>query len=348
MFSKTKNVKKIYASRYLKGGGSFDDYLIERVKMKQIALKNRDELNIDRNQKLFENIPEIENYNFIDFTNPRFPPKIKEESQKYPDIEFISINYKSDNFKVHGYILKNKNTKNKTPVVIYCRGGNNHPDISAGELKPGDFFYNEALIKLLNDGKIIVLATNYRGSKFSEGVDEFCGKDINDVINLYPIIQGYNIMDETKIALYGWSRGCTTALLVHKKVDWVKCLILGAGQYDYLADEQFRPRMYNMLKRDFKFELSDFQKRSAINWTDELPKKPILLLHGTSDGRVSVESSLKLAIELFKHQIPYKLVVYPGGSHGLIEYKSEFNREIVLHLEKYLLDEQVLDLTLHL
>ena len=73
----------------------------------------------------------------------------------------------------------------------------------------------------------------------SEGIDEFCGNDINDTLNLYPIIKKYKIADSNKIAIYGWSRGCTTAL---RRSNWIKCAILVAGNYDYMADKQFRPK----------------------------------------------------------------------------------------------------------
>ena len=84
--------------------------------------------------------------------------------------------------------------------------------------------------------KIIIIASAYRGDRLSQGIDEFGGKDVNDIINLYPIIKKYKYTDENKISIFGFSRGVMMSLLVHKKVDWVKCLILVAGIADMLAE----------------------------------------------------------------------------------------------------------------
>jgi len=277
----------------------------------------------------------------------RFPPMIVKLAQKFNNLEIISIIYTSDNLKIHGYILKKKKIRTQIPVVIYCRGGNNHETKKCGELYPGTMFSLKGLLNLVNDGKIIVFASNYRGSKHSEGTDEYCGKDINDTINLYPIIKKYKYADSKKIAIYGWSRGCTTATMVMRKSNWIKCAILVAGNYDYIADKQFRPKMYKMLVEDFKLSHKDLKNRSCINWVNELPTIPILLLHGSADWRVSAENSLKLSIELLKLKKPYKLIIYPGGDHGLTEYSKEVKKEVKYHLEQFLLKNEQINLTFH-
>jgi len=81
--------------------------------------------------------------------------------------------------------------------------------------------------------------TNYRGN--GNGIDEFGGNDINDIINLYPIISSYKYCDKNNIGLYAWSRGCMMAFLVHKKVNWIKCIIVGAPNINLLHDKEFRP-----------------------------------------------------------------------------------------------------------
>lgn len=277
----------------------------------------------------------------------KYPEHIQELSKKHKNLEVINIIYKSDNLKIQGYIYRKKNIKKNTPVVIYCRGGNNNKNMKTPEFVPGRIFYIESLLELVEKGEVIVFATNYRGSSKSEGVDEMGGKDINDITNLYPIIKKYKFSDEKNISLYGWSRGCTNALLVSKKVKWIKCLILGAGSYDYKIGKKTRPKFHKEIKKNFKLNDSHLKERSAIYWSDKIPKIPILLLHGTADRRVSVENSIKLSLELYKNKIPYKLVIYPGGDHSLSQNTIEVKNEIIMFINNYLLNDKKINLELH-
>ena len=170
------------------------------------------------------------------------------------------------------------------------------------------------------------------------------GKDINDIINLYPIIKKYKYSDEKNISLYAWSRGCTTALLVSKKVKWIKCLILGAGSYDYKIGKKARPKFYKIIKKIFKFNDADLKDRSSIYWSNKIPKIPILILHGTADWRVSMGNSIKLSLELYKNKIPYKMVIYLVN-HAQIYYRVK--NEIILFINNYLLNNKEINLELH-
>ena len=292
-----------------------------------------------------EEISNIIKFKKIEFKKNKYPEFIYNKIKEYPNIEVISMIYKSDKLKIHGYISKKKNLKKKVPVVIYCRGGNNisinkRNGRKFGELVEGRF-YSLELTNLVNEGKIILFASNYRGSTLSEGKDEFGGRDINDIINLYPIIKKYKYSDEKNICLYGWSRGCTMVMNVHKKVKWIKCIILGAGNYNNSLDKKFRPDMYKILKTLFSLSEENKKKRSAIYWIDKLKKNvPILILHGSADWRVSVDNAYLLGQALQKNKIPYKLVIYPGGDHGLLEYKKEVALERNNFLESYLLDNK--------
>ena len=172
---------------------------------------------------MLDEISNIIKYKKIEFKKNRYSEYIYNKVKEYPNIEVINMIYKSDKLKIH--------------VVIYCRSGNNintneKTGRKFGELIPSSIFLSFSLFNLVNDGKIILFASNYRGSSLSEEKDEFGGNDINDIINLYPIIKKYKYSDEKNICLYGWSRGCTMVMNVHKKVKWIKCIILGAGNYN--------------------------------------------------------------------------------------------------------------------
>lgn len=249
------------------------------------------------------------------------------------------MKYNSDGLKIFGFIFKHKNAKINTPVVIHCRGGNNHPKFSVGQLSIRTFYYHP-LFELVKKNKIIIIASAYRGYRLSQGIDEFGGKDVNDIINLYPIIKKYKYTDENKIAIFGVSRGVMMSLLVHKKVDWVKCLILVAGIADMLAEikKNIRPFYFKKLIKFFNLTEEDLQKRSAINWISELSNKaPILILHGSNDDRHSVDNAYIFKDQFKKHKIPHKIVIYENGDHRLLNYYNEVNKESIVWIEKYLL-----------
>ena len=113
-----------------------------------------------------------------------------------------------------------KNVK-KAPVIIFCKGGNNHTNNKIRTPEKKVEFYYYFLNQYVKNGYIVFIS-NYRGSKFSEGKDEFGGKDVNDVKNLYNIIKKWKLSNENKINVIGQSRGCIMATLLHKEVNWIK------------------------------------------------------------------------------------------------------------------------------
>ena len=85
---------------------------------------------------------------------------------------------------------------------------------------------------------------------------------------------------------------------------------------------------------------AELEKRSAIKWVHKFPKNvPILLLHGNSDWRVKPGQSLNLALEFEKHRIPYRLIMFEGGDHGISEFNNEVDEQVMNWFERYLKNE---------
>lgn len=294
-----------------------------------------------------KDISEIVECDKLDISGSKYSENIQNFSKQYPHFEFFRIMYLSDGLKIEGYIVRNKNIKKKLPVVIFCRGGNNHPEKKCGELTIKPLILSE-FVQLIDSGQIVLFATNYRGGGRSEGVDEFGGRDVRDVTNLYPIIQEYDYTDPNRVALYGWSRGCIMVFVALRKVDWVKCAIVGAPPVNLIKNKEFRPKMDKMLREDFGLNDKDLKNRSVIYWTSRLPKDvPILILHGSADWRVSVLDTLTFAKKLQVKKIPYQLVILPGGDHSLTEYRQRVHDEAVNWLTSYLINNKTVNLELH-
>src|SRR5690606_8137282 len=87
----------------------------------------------------------------------------------------------------------------------------------------------------------------------------------------------------------------------------------------------------------------ELTKRSALYWVDRFPKNvPMLILHGNADWRVKPEQSLKMALEFEKHRIPYRLIMFEGGDHGISEHTKEVNKQVISWFDRYLKNDEAL------
>ncbi|MCH7850782.1 MAG: prolyl oligopeptidase family serine peptidase, partial [Nanoarchaeota archaeon] len=89
--------------------------------------------------------------------------------------------------------------------------------------------------------------------------------------------------------------------------------------------------------------IKEKKKRSALFWTDKLPKKtPILLLHGTSDWKVNPLDSINMAEKLYQNKIPYRLVIYEGDDHGMSNNKQDYQKQVLDWFKRFLIDNEKL------
>ncbi|BDX07503.1 alpha/beta hydrolase family protein [Planctobacterium marinum] len=245
------------------------------------------------------------------------------------------MNYQSDGLQISGVMAWPKNWQGgKLPVVIYNRGGNFKHNVSRMKLA-------SMLLPIAEQG-FLVLASNYRGSRYSEGKDEFGGADVNDVLRLIEVAKTIPNANPDKIALFGWSRGgmMTWQTLRQNKVD-IDAIVIGAGVVDQEPELKRRPEMERLMQHmipGFKENReAELHKRSAIKWMDELNKAvPVLLLHGDKDVRVDVAQAQLAAKRLEELNHPHELVIFPGDNHGLSRNKTEVQRRVIAYLEEHL------------
>jgi len=264
-------------------------------------------------------------------------------------VDLYKIFYQSDSLKIESYAAVPKK-EGKHPVIVFNRGGNR--DFGALQLFRGQAKYSVAynFSKLASEG-FVVIGCNYRGCGESEGEDEFGGKDVNDVLNLIEAVKELPKADETKIGMYGWSRGGMMTYLTLPKTDQIKVAAVGGAPADKTIID--RPNMetavYAELIPDYwKNKDAELKKRSAYLFAETFPKDvPILILHGSADWRVKSTNSLKIAMELDKHRIPYRLKIFEGGSHGLRKFRQEVDEEVISWFNRFLKNDEALpDMTL--
>lgn len=250
------------------------------------------------------------------------------------DIEVYGISYLSDGLEIRGIMAKPKKA-GTYPCVIYNRGGNR----AFGSLKVAHGAIT--LGQIAKEG-YVVIASQYRGNAGSEGQEEFGGKDVNDVLNLTEVLKEIEGANTDKIGMYGWSRGGMMTYIALTKTDKIKAAVVGGAVSDNYATIKDRPDMETHVFAEVipnyeQNKEAELDKRSAVKWADKFSKNvPILMLHGNADWRVKPEQSLKLAMEFEKHRIPYRLIMFEGGDHGISEHKDEVNEQVINWFDRFL------------
>ena len=253
-------------------------------------------------------------------------------------VQFWKITYESDALKINGYMLGPKGKKS-VPCIIMARGGNR--DFSAWTDT------NVVGLATLADAGYFLIASNYRGAGGSEGQDEFGGRDVNDILNLFPMIDSLKEeIDPTRIGISGASRGGMMTYLTLARTKRVSAVVITSGIADLENNGRERPEMEKNVFAELipgyaTNRVTALQSRSALRWPEKLAKDtPILLLAGTGDWRVNPMDSLHMAEKLYKLKHPYRLMVFEGGDHGLSEFALERRQIIREWFDRYLRDKQ--------
>ena len=259
-------------------------------------------------------------------------------------IQMREITYLSDGIKVKGFLLVPKQP-GKHPVLIFNRGG-------CKNYGAMDRRFASDWLTLFADWGYVVVASQYRGSGGSEGKDEFGGADVNDVLNLLPLIDSLPEADPSRIGIWSESRGGIMTYLMLTRTDRIRGAVISSTPTDISTLSAYRRA--NEPKDDFEeFCLRDVipdydhsaQKalaaRSAIKWPEKLNKTtPILLVQGTADWRSNPRYTLDMASELLRLKHPFRLVMFEGGDHVLNEYTAEFFRISADFLGYYVRDRK--------
>lgn len=274
-------------------------------------------------------------FNRSSFSEMAFRKKFpQEEFKKYKDeIDYIKIMYMSGGLRVEGFILKPKKTPGKKlPAIIYNRGGNRNLGLIDFE-KLYDYF------DLVCKGYVIV-ASQYRGCGRSEGQDEIGGSDVNDVLNLIPLIESLEYADASRIGMFGWSRGGMMSYIVLARTERISAAVIVAAPTDFYNEIRIRPeteRLFLELVPTYR-ENKDrvLQSRSASYWPEKLHKRtPILLLQGSRDQRTDPTEVLRMAELLHESKHTFRFVFFENGDHGLNQHKNEVVELITDWFNKY-------------
>jgi dipeptidyl aminopeptidase/acylaminoacyl peptidase len=246
------------------------------------------------------------------------------------------ITYLSDGLRVKGYLVEPA-TGDSLPAVIFNRGGNR--DYTA----LSDTFAVVRLGVLAQHG-YIVAASQYRGNKGGEGREEFGGADVDDVLNLIPLLDHHPRVDASRLGMYGWSRGGMMTYLALARTDRIRGAVVGSGMADAFDMVTRRPEMETGVFAELVPNWAQdrdaaLAAHSAVRWPEKLCKTtPILLLHGSADVRVNPREALSMADALYEAHHPFRFVLFEGGDHALSGFRPEVDRAVTEWLDRYVRD----------
>jgi dipeptidyl aminopeptidase/acylaminoacyl peptidase len=246
------------------------------------------------------------------------------------------ITYLSDGLRVKGYLVEPA-TGDSLPAVIFNRGGNR--DYTA----LSDTFAVVRLGVLAQHG-YIVAASQYRGNKGGEGREEFGGADVDDVLNLIPLLDHHPRVDASRLGMYGWSRGGMMTYLALARTDRIRGAVVGSGMADAFDMVTRRPEMETGVFAELVPNWAQdrdaaLAAHSAVRWPEKLCKTtPILLLHGSADVRVNPREALSMADALYEAHHPFGFVLFEGGDHALTGFRPEVDRAVTEWLDRYVRD----------
>lgn len=273
----------------------------------------------------------------VDYTKTPIYHAVKNHPEDYTyldKIEISSIGHMSDGLFLTGLMVSPKQS-GKYPVVVFTRGGNR--DLGALLIATAV----DIMAPLAAEGYVVV-ATNYRGNSRSEGTEQYGGDDINDIANLISSMSEIEKADTSRIGLFGISRGGMMNYLTLKGnyTNNIKAVVNIGGIADLETTIKYHPQIEevaeDLIPNFKKNRATEIQKRSAIYWSDKLPKiVPILIMHGMKDEHVDYSQVPIFADSLHKYGVPYKLVSFRKGNHGIIDYKADVRNRIKRWFDRY-------------
>jgi dipeptidyl aminopeptidase/acylaminoacyl peptidase len=252
------------------------------------------------------------------------------------NLNYSRITYLSDGLKVTGYVVEPKKI-GKYPCIISNRGGNR----DLGQWTPLNL---AQLAGRMASWDYVVIVSQYRGNDSGQGKEEFGGIDINDVLNLVPVLAQIPSADTSRIGMEGTSRGGMMTYLALKKSCTFKAAAVTGGIANAFNNIASRPDMetyvYSQLIPDYwSNKETSLKERSAVFWATELCKEtPLLIMHGSADWRVLPSEALELVNKLYEIKHPTRFILFEGADHGITEFREQRLAETKKHFDYYVRD----------
>jgi dipeptidyl aminopeptidase/acylaminoacyl peptidase len=239
------------------------------------------------------------------------------------------IRYPSDGLTVLAYVYRPAASGRRLPVIVFNRGS-----------WTWESFHAQLLVmahRLAKAGYVVV-APMYRGSGGAPGRDEMGGADLDDLLNLRPVLATLPGVDPARVYLYGESRG---GMMVYQALrsGFPARAAAVFGAFTDLEGMLAAPKGLEMARKIWPAELEQDRKalverRSALCWPERI-SAPVLIMHGGADRSCPPEQSLKMAEALQAAGKPYELKIFHGEGHILSGRAEERDQDAVRWFQRF-------------
>ena len=166
-----------------------------------------------------------------------------------------------------------------------------------------------------------MIGCEHRGGNGTEGIDQYGGDDLNDVIRLIDFCdKTFAFADIGDLCVEGESRGGMMTYMTARRDKRVKKIIVCSGVSDLFAVFNEREdKMTEVLVRCIggtPEELpEEYERRSAVFWADEI-KIPVLIIHSKGDKQAIFETQALPIVEKLKDNTDCTFITYDDDVHG--------------------------------
>jgi dipeptidyl aminopeptidase/acylaminoacyl peptidase len=275
-----------------------------------------------------------------------FPGAVYEEARTQKEFDVLEITHASDGLPVRGLLIRPKAPgTRKWPAIIFNRGGNGDLGRITDNGQPCGGMTNTSCLDvadlyLLAKAGFVVIASDYRYQGATVKRHEWGGVEVDDILNLVPVLKSLDYMDPERLYMLGLSRGGTETYLAIKRGIPIRAAAVIGGVTDVKAWVDSRPEMgivngnefidgFAHIWPDYEHRAEEeYRARSAVYWADQIDV-PVLILHSRTDTMVPVTQALRMAEALQEKGKVYSLHIYERDGHALPWNRDDRDRMIV-------------------
>jgi dipeptidyl-peptidase-4 len=209
----------------------------------------------------------------------------------------------------------NFDPKKKYPVLVYVYNGPHVQLINNGYLSGAslwmNYFAEKDFLVFTLDGR----GSASRGKNFEQAIHRQLGTvEMEDQMAGVEWLRSQPYVDETKMAIHGWSFGgfMTTSMML-RQPGVFKCGVAGGPVLDWTLYEV----MYTERYMDTPAENPEGYKNNNMSEYVKNLSGPLLMIHGTDDNVVVMQHNMRFLSTCITNLIPIDFFAYPGHEHNV-------------------------------